>query len=79
MTTDMTASPVTGDADEVPEETSQPRIRVPGALVQEEIGLGSLIARMTSALGIPPCGGCAERAAALDHLVVFGGSKGGRG
>ena len=75
MTTDLTGNPGTGNGDDVPDEASQPRIRVPGALVQEEIGLGTLIARMTSALGIPPCGGCAERAAALDHLVVFGGSK----
>jgi hypothetical protein len=63
------------EGDEAHDESSRLRIRVPGSHVQEEIGLGTLIARMTSALGIPPCGGCAERAAALDHLVVFRGSE----
>lgn len=47
------------------------RVRLPGFLVAEEIGLGDVIKRATYAVGIRPCGGCARRAAALNRRVVF--------
>jgi hypothetical protein len=47
------------------------RIRLPGGVVKDEIGLGSLLARMFAAAGVPPCADCEKRAEALDHLVVF--------
>jgi hypothetical protein len=46
-------------------------VRLPGFLVDEEIGLGDVIKRATSSAGIKPCGGCNRRAAALNKRVVF--------
>jgi hypothetical protein len=34
-------------------------------------GLGDVIARMTRAVGIKPCGGCKQRQEALNKLVPF--------
>lgn len=45
------------------------RVRLPGFLVEEEIGLGDAIKRVTYAMGIKPCGGCEKRAAALNRWV----------
>jgi len=47
------------------------RVRLPGFLVEEEIGLGDAVKRVTYAMGIKPCGGCEERAAALNRRVRF--------
>jgi len=47
------------------------RVRLPGFINDEEIGLGDAVKRMTYAMGIRPCGGCKHRAAALDRWVVF--------
>ena len=47
------------------------RIRVPGFITDEEIGLGDAIKRATSNLGIQPCGGCDHRAAVLNRWLVF--------
>jgi hypothetical protein len=49
------------------------RVRLPGFIGEEEVGLGDAIKRATSAVGIQPCGGCARRAAALNRWVAFGG------
>lgn len=46
------------------------RIRLPG-FVDDEVGLGEVIRRVTSSAGIKPCGGCRRRAAALDRWLVF--------
>jgi hypothetical protein len=46
------------------------QIRLPG-FVKEEVGLGDVIKRATSTLGIKPCDPCAERAARLNRRVVF--------
>ena len=60
-------------------ETSQPhRLRLPRFLVKHDIGLGDLIKRFTSALGIKPCVGCERRAAVLNRWLVLSG-VGGRG
>ncbi|MEV5379604.1 MULTISPECIES: hypothetical protein [Actinomycetes] len=40
-----------------------------------EIGLGDALARVTSAAGFRPCGGCARRAAALNRWMAFGGGR----
>ena len=53
------------------------RMRLPGFIIDEEIGLGDVIKRATSYVGIKPCGGCEGRAAALNRRVVFGGRRGG--
>ncbi len=47
------------------------RVRLPGFLVEEEIGLGDAVRRVTYAMGIKPCGGCEKRAAALNRWVHF--------
>jgi hypothetical protein len=47
------------------------RVRLPGFLINEEIGLGDAIKRVTYAMGIKPCGGCKKRAAALNRWARF--------
>jgi hypothetical protein len=47
------------------------RVRLPGFISDEEIGLGDAVKRATYAIGIRPCGGCERRAAALNRWVVF--------
>jgi hypothetical protein len=57
---------------------SQPfRVSLPGFVRTEEIGLGDVIKRATSTVGVRPCGRCARRAAGLNARVVFYG-KGGK-
>lgn len=46
-------------------------VRLPGFLIDEEIGLGDAIKRVTYAMGIRPCGGCEKRAAALNRWMQF--------
>ncbi|HXP62326.1 MAG TPA: hypothetical protein VN829_17650 [Dongiaceae bacterium] len=47
------------------------RVRLPGFLVKEEIGLGDVIKRITYSMGIPTCSGCEQRAQALNRWVKF--------
>ena len=47
------------------------RIRLPGFIKDEEIGLGDAIKRVTYAVGIKPCSGCQKRAAALNRWITF--------
>jgi hypothetical protein len=47
------------------------RVRLPGFVRDEEIGLGDVVKRMTYAAGIRPCSGCEKRAAALNRRVIF--------
>ncbi len=47
------------------------RVRLPGFITDDEIGLGDVIKRATSYFGIQPCGGCEQRAAALNRRMVF--------
>ena len=55
------------------DETEHPphRVRLPGFIIDEEIGLGDVIKRTTSYFGIQPCGGCERRAAALNRWLTF--------
>ncbi|WHZ25539.1 MAG: hypothetical protein OJF51_000334 [Nitrospira sp.] len=48
-------------------------VRLPGFVSEEEIGLGDVIKRATTYMGIRPCGGCERRAAALNRWMVFTG------
>ena len=48
------------------------RIRLPGFVRDEDVGLGDVIKRITRAAGLRPCGGCEARAAALNRWLVFG-------
>ena len=47
------------------------RLRMPGFINEEELGLGDAIKRVTYAMGIRPCGGCEKRAAALNRWMTF--------
>jgi hypothetical protein len=55
-------------------DTNEPkphRVRLPGFLIEEEIGLGDVIKRTTYAIGIKPCSGCEKRAATLNQWLHF--------
>jgi len=47
------------------------RVRLPGFIRDEDIGLGDAIKRVTTSFGIKPCGGCEKRAAALNRWMTF--------
>ena len=51
------------------------RVRLPGFITDEDIGLGDVIKRATSAVGIRPCDDCARRAALLNRWLVFSGRR----
>ena len=63
----------------MPDSTSDPRekarepyrVRLPGFVSAEDVGLGEAVKRVTRRVGVRPCGGCQRRAAALDSRVVF--------
>ncbi len=62
--------------DQAKKSERQPyRVRLPGFITDEDIGLGDVIKRATSAVGIRPCGGCAQRAAALNRWFTFSGRR----
>jgi hypothetical protein len=55
------------------------RVRLPPFLIdEEELGLGDAIKRVTYAMGIKPCGGCEQRAAALNRWMAFSRRTPGR-
>jgi hypothetical protein len=47
------------------------KVRLPGFINDEEIGLGDVIRKATSSVGIRPCGACNERAGRLNDWMVF--------
>jgi hypothetical protein len=47
------------------------RVRLPGFVKDEEVGLGEAIKRVTYAFGLKACGGCEQRATALNRWMVF--------
>lgn len=47
------------------------QVRLPGFLIEEEIGLGDVIKKTTYAMGIKPCRGCEKRAAVLNRWTHF--------
>lgn len=47
------------------------RVRLPGFIKEEEVGLGDVIKKVTYAMGIKPCTGCEKRAAALNRWMRF--------
>jgi hypothetical protein len=47
------------------------RVRLPGFVSDEDIGLGDAIKQVTSTFGMRPCGGCDQRAATLNRWLVF--------
>ncbi len=64
----------TEDAEKHPQPAHpQPahRVRLPGFLVEGEVGLGDVIKRATYVMGIKACAGCERRAAALNRWMRF--------
>jgi len=66
-------NPTAGDENSPAGNTEpQPhRVRMPGFVKDEDIGLGDVIKRATYAMGIKPCAGCEKRAAALNRWMHF--------
>jgi hypothetical protein len=57
-----------------PSVKAQPfRVRLPGFVADDTVGLGDAIARATARIGFRPCDGCHRRAAALNRWLVFTG------
>ena len=56
------------------------RLRIPIPFYRgPAVGLGDVVKRVTTSVGVRPCGGCGRRAQAMNRRVVFGGSGGGSG
>jgi hypothetical protein len=51
------------------------QVRLPGFINDKETGLGDVVKRATSLVGIRPCGGCIERARRLNSWLVLTGRK----
>ena len=51
------------------------RVRLPGFISDEDVGLGDVIKRATYAIGVKPCGGCERRATVLNRWMVFSGKR----
>ena len=51
------------------------RVRLPGFVRDEDIGLGDLVKRTTASLAIKPCRGCERRAATLNRWLAFTGRR----
>ncbi len=61
---------------QIDKHESQPyRMRLPGFIIDGDVGLGDVIKRATSAVGIRPCGGCERRAATLNRWLAFSGRR----
>lgn len=61
------------ESNDSPDQSEHPsyRVRLPGFITDEEIGVGDVVKRATSYFGIQPCGGCEHRAAALNRWMIF--------
>jgi hypothetical protein len=63
---------------EDPEASGPPpvhRVRLPGFVSDGDVGLGDVVKRATSSVGVRPCGGCARRAEVLNRWLVFSGRR----
>ena len=47
------------------------KVRLPGFITSEEVGLGDVVQRAAYAMGIKPCSGCERRAGAMNRWMVF--------
>ena len=52
-------------------ELAAHRLRLPGFISDEDLGLGDVIKRTSSYFGIKPCGGCENRTDAFNRWLVF--------
>jgi hypothetical protein len=51
------------------------RVRLPGFITDEDIGLGDVLKRATTYLGIKPCTRCEQRATLLNRWITFSGKS----
>lgn len=66
---------MSGSETHPPSETKKPlRVRLP-AFINDEIGLGDVIKKVTYHARLRPCNGCEQRAAMLNRWVVFSGRR----
>ena len=70
LTEEQTRDVQAEGSDRLPHE-----VRLPGFILDEDMALGSVVKRVTSAFGIRPCGGCEQRAATLNRWLVFTGRR----
>jgi hypothetical protein len=57
---------------ETDKQASQPfRVRLPGFIVQDQVGLGDVIKRATYVMGFTLCAACEKRVAWLNRSVIF--------
>ena len=56
-------------------QTKPHRVRLPGFVSDEDIGLGDVVKRATATVGIRPCSGCNRRAEALNRWFSFSGHR----
>jgi hypothetical protein len=47
------------------------KVRLPGFITGEEVGLGDVVKGVTYSMGMKLCGGCERRAAAMNRWMVF--------
>ncbi|MGH6838355.1 MAG: hypothetical protein ACREDT_06080 [Methylocella sp.] len=64
------------DGDNPEKDRPAHRVRLPGFISDEEVGLGDAVKRVTYAVGIKPCGGCAQRATRLNRWLAISGRRG---
>ena len=64
------------ESDNRQDERPDHGVRLPSFVTDEDVGLGDVVKRMTYAVGIRPCRGCEQRAAALNSWVRFSGRRG---
>lgn len=55
----------------VPPREGKHTVRLPGFLIERDVGLGDVIKQATTYIGIRPCGGCQRRAGALNRWMTF--------
>jgi hypothetical protein len=67
----MAEEEITTSASASPKAGQPVRVRLPGFIKDEEIGLGDAIRRVTYAFGLKPCGGCEQRATALNRWMIL--------
>lgn len=51
------------------------RVRLPGFISEDDVGLGDVVKKVTYMAGFRPCSGCERRAAALNRWMTFTGSR----
>jgi hypothetical protein len=52
-------------------EATPYKVRLPGFITGEEVGLGDVVKLATYAMGIKPCSGCERRASVMNRWMVF--------